>query len=186
LRRPDLMTVGWGDWSFSLVLHLLLVGVLILLGRPKLHDLTDMVNLDLASLKDLRPPQEEDAEWQKPMLKKTARTAPAVKQPDPPPSNPGPVRSIAQVSQLPHFMSQVKAVYPPAAKNAGVEGVVVVQLELDATGSVMDAQVVQGMGYGCDEAALSAVRQSRFTPAYEGSEPVPVRLRIPYRFKFED
>jgi outer membrane biosynthesis protein TonB len=46
--------------------------------------------------------------------------------------------------------------------------------------------VIQGLGSGCDEAAVAAMRQSTFTPAYAGSEPVPVRIRIPYRFAINE
>jgi protein TonB len=86
---------------------------------------------------------------------------------------------------LPNFVTQVKAVYPEAAKRANIEGVVILQVDIDATGAVKMVRLIQGLGYGCDEAALSAAQQSVFSPAYAGDEPVPVRLRIPYRFKFD-
>ena len=95
----------------------------------------------------------------------------------------GPVRSVAEVSQLPHFKVQVQAVYPEAAKHSGVEGVVMLQVDLNSEGQVMDVQVIKGIGFGCDEAAVNAMKQSIFTPAYEGLIPVPVRIKIPYRFK---
>ncbi len=79
----------------------------------------------------------------------------------------------------------MKAVYPEAAKRANIEGVVILQVDIDATGAVKMVQLIQGLGYGCDEAALAAAQQSLFAPAYAGDEPVAVRLRIPYRFKFD-
>jgi protein TonB len=96
------------------------------------------------------------------------------------------VRSVAEVSQLPHFKTQVKADYPEAAKHSGVEGVVMLQVDVDAQGAVMNVMVVQGLGFGCDEAAVNAMKQSTFTPGYAGSEAVPVRIKIPYRFKINE
>jgi protein TonB len=98
----------------------------------------------------------------------------------------GAVRSVAEVSQLPHFKTQVKADYPEAAKHSGIEGIVMLQVDVDAAGNVMSVVVVQGLGFGCDEAAANAMKQSTFTPAYAGSEAVPVRIKIPYRFKINE
>jgi TonB family protein len=159
-------------------------------GRVHPIDLYN-VTLDSASAVPSAPyiPPLEDI-WQKPMLRRTARLPLA--KPTPPPAQvvsgqggqgTGAVRSIAEVSQLPQFKTQVKAEYPVAAKQAGLEGVVILQVDIDATGAVMDVSVVQGLGSGCDEAAVAAMKQSTFTPAYAGTDPVPVRIRIPYRFK---
>ncbi len=92
---------------------------------------------------------------------------------------------MAQVSQLPHFIKQVKADYPEAAKHANIEGVVILQVDIDATGAVKKVELIQGLGYGCDESAIVAIQQSTFSPALAGGEAVPVRFRIPYRFKFD-
>ena len=97
----------------------------------------------------------------------------------------GDFHSTAQVTQLPHFLYQVKADYPETAKRANIEGVVILQVDIDAAGGVKKVGLIQGLGYGCDEAALSAAQRSTFSPALAGGEPVPVRIRIPYRFKFE-
>jgi len=63
--------------------------------------------------------------------------------------------------------------------------VVILQVDIDATGGVKKVELVQGLGYGCDDSALSAAQKSTFSPAMAGTEPAPVRIRIPYRFKFE-
>ena len=52
-----------------------------------------------------------------------------------------------------------------------------------ADGSAADVQVVQGLGHGCDEAAMAALRASSFVPAYRGERPAAARVRIPYRFR---
>ncbi len=160
-------------------------------------DLT-LFELDLSGANSpvaLAPPVPEDEVWQKPFFKH--RPLPPKfpdKKPVPPPSlspgpgfpgnGTGPYRSLAEVSRLPHFITQVTPAFPEAAKRANIEGVVILQVDIDATGAVKMVQLIQGLGYGCDEAAVAAAQQSVFSPAYAGDEPVGVRLRIPYRFKF--
>jgi periplasmic protein TonB len=179
------------SWLLSLGTHGLLILAVLLAGYRRFMDLT-LVPLELSpvsSSPSYQPPPEDI--WQKPMLRLPKTAPPPLKQP-PKPQAPtsfgseGPVRSVAQVSQLPHFITQVKAVYPEAAKHSSIEGLVVLQVEIDAEGRVMDVQVAQSLGFGCDEAAVEALKQSTFSPAYEDGKPVPVRLRIPYRFKFTD
>jgi TonB family protein len=179
-------------WLLSLGIHSVFILAVLWIGSPHLLDLT-LVTLESAPAKAaaLYQPPKEDI-WQKPMLRRMAKaTLPKPKiEPTPPPApagqageGNGPYRSVAQVSQLPRFKTEAKALYPDSAKHSGIEGVVILQVDIDATGSVMNVDVVQGLGSGCDEAASTAMRQSTFTPAYAGPEPVPVRIRIPYRFK---
>jgi TonB family protein len=75
--------------------------------------------------------------------------------------------------------------FPEAARHAGIEGSVIIQVDIDEAGLVKQVAVVQGLGYGCDESALNAVRGARFSPARIGDQPVPVRVRIPFRFQFQ-
>jgi len=100
----------------------------------------------------------------------------------------GPVvyESASEVGQLPRFKTQVQALYPETAKRANIEGVVILQVDIDAAGEVKKVVVVQSLGYGCDEAAVAAVQQSSFFPAVTNGQPVPVHLEIPYRFKFDN
>jgi protein TonB len=68
-----------------------------------------------------------------------------------------------------------------------MEGVVILQVDIDATGAVKKVDLVQGLGYGCDEAAIDALWRTTFRPALSGDLPVPVHgLRIPYRFELSE
>jgi len=191
LKQRDFLSLKRLPWVLSIGTHVVFVLTVFLVGRVHPIDLYN-VTLDSASAVPSAPyiPPLEDI-WQRPMLRRTAKMSLPKPKPTPPPAQvsgeggqgTGAVRSIAEVSQLPRFKTQVKAVYPEGAKRAGIEGVVILQVDIDATGAVMDVQVVQGLGSGCDEAAAEAMKQSTFTPAYAGMDPVPVRIRIPYRFK---
>jgi TonB family protein len=75
--------------------------------------------------------------------------------------------------------------YPQLAKLAGVEGKVYVLAFLDENGSVVNARVIKGIGSGCDEAALEAVKVVKFTPARNNGKPVKVQVTIPIVFKLQ-
>ena len=182
--------MGLRPWFLSLGVHLAAISALLFVARPRLLDLT-LVTLDFAQVQAQAPPEKQPEDiWQYPNdHRKRPPPPPPKKEPTPPPAvgqGNSEVRSIAQVSQLPHFVTQIKAVYPESAKHSNIEGVVVLQVDIDATGKIMNIEVAQSLGFGCDEAAVAAIQQSTFTPAYEGTEAVPVRIRIPYRFKFTD
>ena len=97
-----------------------------------------------------------------------------------------PVIPLSEATRLPRFINKVIPRYPEMARRAGKEGVVILEAEIGTDGTSRDIQVVQGIGFGCDEAAIAALRASRFFPAYKGNRTVAVRIQIPYRFTFED
>jgi protein TonB len=80
---------------------------------------------------------------------------------------------------------QEKIVYPEIAKRAGVEGKVYVLAFVDESGNVTKAQVLKGIGAGCDEAALDAVQKTRFKPGKQRGKPVKVQVSIPIIFKLQ-
>lgn len=185
-------------WSLSLFVHLALFLALFLASRPLVSDLT-AVDLDFSSappgisLVSAALPEE----WRMPrnITRTAASVPPSLARAAAVPSGStegekgsdgsgGP--NTPRISQPPRFKEQMKALYPEAARRGNVEGVVVLQVEIDAAGAVKKVDLVQGLGYGCDEAAVDAAEHSTFTPAFAGEEPVPVRIRIPYRFKFEN
>lgn len=89
------------------------------------------------------------------------------------------------VSQMPQVLNEIRVAYPKAAKQAGVEGAVVFDLLIDATGTVRQMTFVSGLGYGCDEAATEALKKFRFRPAMMNGQPVAVKIRYAYRFVLE-
>jgi protein TonB len=80
---------------------------------------------------------------------------------------------------------QEKIIYPEIAKRAGVEGKVYVLAFVDETGTVTKAQVLKGIGAGCDEAALDAVLKTKFKPGKQRGKPVKVQVSIPIIFKLQ-
>ena len=52
--------------------------------------------------------------------------------------------------------------YPKDALEASIEGMVVVDYDIDYKGNVTAARVLQGIGHGCDEEACRVVRLLKF------------------------
>lgn len=77
---------------------------------------------------------------------------------------------------------QSKIVYPEIAKRAGVQGRVYIMAYIDEAGNVKKAEVIKGIGAGCDEAAVAAVLNTKFKPGKQRGKPVKVRVSIPIRF----
>ncbi len=85
----------------------------------------------------------------------------------------------------PVLTKDVQPVYPITAQQEGIAAEVVLDIDIDATGRVENAIVVQSAqaeGHGFDEAAIAAAKQLEFAPAQVGEQAVPVT--ISYRFRF--
>lgn len=67
--------------------------------------------------------------------------------------------------------------YPAAAQRDRVTGSVVLQLDLDAEGRVVDARIERGLRQDVDDAALVAARALRFAPL-----PAPATIRYAFTF----
>jgi TonB family protein len=71
-----------------------------------------------------------------------------------------------------------KPEYSAEARQRKIEGDVVLQVTFSASGEVKVLRVVQGLGYGLDEAAESAARQIRFHPAEQDGQPVDTTANV--------
>ncbi|HYG70554.1 MAG TPA: TonB family protein, partial [Anaeromyxobacteraceae bacterium] len=89
------------------------------------------------------------------------------------------------LTKAPELVAPAEPAYPEAAKTAGLEGEVTLELELSEAGEVTDAVVTGPAGHGFDEAALEAARRLRFTPAEIDGVPSPVRIEYRFRFTLE-
>lgn len=81
---------------------------------------------------------------------------------------------------------QEKAVYPEHAKLYGLEGIVVLIAHINKEGFVTDCKVVTGIGLGCDESAINAVKNTRFIPGQEKGEIVEANVSINVEFRLSE
>lgn len=105
----------------------------------------------------------------------------------PPTSDENPDQIYKVVDEMPELIGgfeglRDKIQYPEEAKQAGVEGHVLMQLIVNKQGNVEDAKVDRGIGYGADEEALRVIREAKFEPGYSNGEPVRVQYSLAISF----
>ncbi len=89
---------------------------------------------------------------------------------------------VSHVVVPPRVLSAVEAAYPARALAERREAHVHLELQVDATGHVTDARVLESGGDEFDAAALEAVKQYLFSPATEDG--LPVRSFVTYTYPF--
>ncbi len=78
---------------------------------------------------------------------------------------------------------QSKITYPDIAKRAGVQGRVYVKAYVNENGDVTTVELMKGIGAGCDEAAMEAVKETKFKPGKQRGKPVKVQVTVSILFK---
>lgn len=80
--------------------------------------------------------------------------------------------------------TSLKPKYPESSRRRREEGIVSLDIEVDIFGHAAGVSVAVSSGSAkLDAAAVSAMRNARFTPATSGGSPVPGRIRIPICFR---
>lgn len=77
--------------------------------------------------------------------------------------------------------------YPQIAREMRIQGMVIVQFVVGRDGSISQAEVVRGIGGGCDEEALRVVEgMPKWNPGIQNDREVSVRYAIPIRFVLQE
>jgi protein TonB len=82
----------------------------------------------------------------------------------------------------PRKIRNVPPVYPQIAKEARVQGVVILEATIGREGNVTDVKVLRAIPL-LDQAAIDAVRQWVYAPTLLNGEPVPVIMTVTVNFK---
>jgi TonB family protein len=69
------------------------------------------------------------------------------------------------------ILSKPTPVYTPEARNLKIEGEVLLEVVLAASGSLHVVRVVRGLGHGLDDNAVKAAEQIHFRPASRNGQP---------------
>lgn len=88
---------------------------------------------------------------------------------------------VTSVDRAPRLLRLVKPEYPQDAFVKKIQGVVYVEILIDATGRVARARVTRSVPL-LDEAAVAAVRQWVFAPAVKAGRPVATLAMAPVTF----
>jgi periplasmic protein TonB len=74
-------------------------------------------------------------------------------------------------------------VYPISAKEAGIEGKVLVKATIDENGYVTETSILKSVNEDFDKAAMDAIKKTKFTPGIKDNKPVKAEVVIPIMFK---
>jgi TonB family protein len=86
---------------------------------------------------------------------------------------------------VPKPLQPIRVQYTEDAKRRGVKGLVVLQVTVDADGNVSDVHLLKGLPSGLTEAAVAAVRGSRFTPGTLAGRPVKSQVDLTFSFRLD-
>ena len=85
----------------------------------------------------------------------------------------------------PEIVHQVQPRYSEKARQAGVQGMVIVEAIIDELGQVTNVRLVRGLPMALDLAAIQAIQQWRFKPALLDGRPVKVFYTLTVNFSIQ-
>lgn len=91
---------------------------------------------------------------------------------------------VVNIEQQPVIVANVAPEYPELARQAGIEGRVILKALIDEKGNVTKVSVLQGDDI-FKESAVAAVHKMKFKPAINGNKPIKVWITIPFNFQLE-
>jgi len=80
-----------------------------------------------------------------------------------------------------NLIRRVQPEYPALAKQARIQGTVVLRAVINREGAIQDLQVISGHPL-LVQAAINAVRQWRYRPYYLNDQPVEVETQVMVNF----
>lgn len=91
------------------------------------------------------------------------------------------------VQEQPTLIKEIKPEYPELARQAGVEGTVVMAVLIDKEGKVREAKIAKpsGANVGFEEAALKAAYGNVYKPAIQNNKPVAIWIYYPVNFRLK-
>ena len=100
----------------------------------------------------------------------------------PPPAAP----RQARLDAPPKPKRNIRPDYPKGARQRGEQGDVILEIRVNAEGTVDGVKVAVSSGFAeLDEAAVKATRTAKFSPARSGHDPVASTARLKLQFKLK-
>jgi periplasmic protein TonB len=94
----------------------------------------------------------------------------------------GGIMSVGGGVSAPSVIHSVQPEFTNEARQSNFQGIVSLQLIVDAQGNPQNVHVTKHLGMGLDEKAIEAVRQYRFKPAMYQGHPVAVQIVVDVEF----
>ncbi|MCB1054551.1 MAG: TonB family protein [Acidobacteria bacterium] len=106
--------------------------------------------------------------------------------PDAPPGRTGPAPvHLGEGILPPRKVFAPRPRYAEEARQARLQGVVVLMAVIDEKGEVAEIEVLKGLGLGLTESAVETVRGWKFEPATRAGEPVAVYMNLVVSFRLQ-
>jgi len=118
-----------------------------------------------------------------------ALSAPAASASPEPKAQPALTQSLSVIaplssaaSEVPKAISSPPPIYPAVAKAENIEGTVIVDILVDATGKVTQTKAISGP-VQLQPAAVDAVRYWKYQPARKDGQPVTQHMQVSINFR---
>ena len=96
---------------------------------------------------------------------------------------PSSANTFVQADSRPFALDNPKPVYPSSARRRGMQGMVLLQVNVSDEGAVTGIHIMRSSGFRVlDVAALNSVKRWRFMPARQGDSNVASSVQVPIRF----
>ncbi len=92
------------------------------------------------------------------------------------------VQRLPKGGKGPKLIKKVDPVYPPEARQAGIEGTVILEATIDIQGKVTNIKVLKGENDLLNKAGIEALRQWEYEPAIVDGKPLQFVITITMRF----
>jgi TonB family protein len=83
----------------------------------------------------------------------------------------------------PFLLSRIEPEYSEEARQAGLQGTVLLYAQIDPSGNAVNLRVLHGLGMGLDARAIEAVSRWRFQPGMKDGRPVTVEATVEVNFR---
>ncbi|GIU80143.1 MAG: hypothetical protein KatS3mg005_3381 [Bryobacteraceae bacterium] len=113
----------------------------------------------------------------------TPKTAAAQPEPEPAPPAPAPAPAREPVRTPPRAVQTAPAAYTPEALQQGIEGSVLLSVDIDEQGVPRRARVLRSLEPGLDRKAIESLAGWRFAPATEDGKAVPSTANVEVNFQ---
>lgn len=92
---------------------------------------------------------------------------------------------ITRIDPQPQNLDQVMQAigYPIKAREAGVQGTVLLAVQVSATGAVLQAHVLRSPHTLLSDAVLAHASSIQFAPGQQGGQPTTLWVQVPLRFR---
>lgn len=92
------------------------------------------------------------------------------------------VAHIQGMDKAPEVVTWVAPVYPTELRERGIQGVVTVEMLIDSTGRVVEANAVRSTTPEFAAQAVDAAKAWTFKPAEAGGKKITSRVMVPFEF----